>query len=251
MTKTFRIKELTSVSIRTLHYYHEIELLIPSYKTPGGHRLYSEDDIARLQQITALKFLGFTLEQIIQIIGAPNMDLKKSLKIQLNMMNEKSSRILKAVNLLQNLVNQLDVDDSVDWETVIKIIEVMQMNETNNQVWLEKYLTQSELSEFEEMTKRYSDDFWNMYNRKWAELYKEVEENLQTDPESETGMMLAKKWLDLVDQIYPRNSKVRKKLWEACKAEVYPQEYMPKPEIIRYIAKATEKFKHEQNKLNY
>ena len=41
----------TGVTVRTLRYYDQIDLLKPSGKTEGGHRLYSEADVIRLQQI--------------------------------------------------------------------------------------------------------------------------------------------------------------------------------------------------------
>ena len=54
----------TGVSVRTLHYYDEIGLLSPSHRTEVGYRLYSKDDIIRLQQIVSLKQIGFSLEEI-------------------------------------------------------------------------------------------------------------------------------------------------------------------------------------------
>lgn len=54
----------TSVSVRTLHYYDQIGLLVPSHRTEAGYRLYGEADIIRLQQIVSLRQIGFSLEQI-------------------------------------------------------------------------------------------------------------------------------------------------------------------------------------------
>jgi DNA-binding transcriptional MerR regulator len=253
MPKTFRIKEiaeLTSVTARTLHYYDEIDLLTPSHKTPSGHRLYSEEDILRLQQITALKYMGFSLEQISNIASNPIYNTRDSLRTQSTMIKDKAIRLQNVAKLLESIVNQLDIDDTINWTTITKIIEVMQMSENDRETWYKKYLSISELIELEEIKKRYSDEHWDIYNRQWEKLYKEVEANLHTLPESETGMQLAKKWLELVDEIYPRTSKLRKKLWEAFKAGVYPQNALSHDlEIINYITKATEKFKREQNRL--
>jgi hypothetical protein len=83
---------------------------------------------------------------------------------------------------------------------------------------------------------------------RWNDLYHEVEINLNTDPESHTGMQLAKKWLNLVDEVYPRSSPLRKKLWEAYKAGVIPQNSLPYNRgVINYINKATEKFKRDHH----
>lgn len=50
----------SSVSVRTLQFYDKKGLLSPSGYTQVGYRLYSEDDLVRLQQILALKYLGFS-----------------------------------------------------------------------------------------------------------------------------------------------------------------------------------------------
>ncbi len=56
---------------RTLRYYEEIGLLPPAERTEGGYRLYSEDDIARLERIQRLKDLvGFSLAEIRELIQA-------------------------------------------------------------------------------------------------------------------------------------------------------------------------------------
>lgn len=56
--------KLTNVSVRTLHHYDGIGLLKPSLRSDSNYRLYSESDLLKLQTIVALKFFGFSLEQI-------------------------------------------------------------------------------------------------------------------------------------------------------------------------------------------
>ncbi len=56
---------------RTLRYYEEIGLLPPAERTEGGYRLYSEDDIKRLERIQRLKdLLGFSLAEIRELLQA-------------------------------------------------------------------------------------------------------------------------------------------------------------------------------------
>ena len=52
------ISQMTSLTIRSLQYYDDIGLLKPEKRSASGYRLYSEQDLVRLQQITTLKFLG-------------------------------------------------------------------------------------------------------------------------------------------------------------------------------------------------
>jgi DNA-binding transcriptional MerR regulator len=65
------LSKLTRVSVQTLHYYDRINLLKPSVRLENGYRLYSEEDLLRLQQIVALKFFSFELAQIKQILANP------------------------------------------------------------------------------------------------------------------------------------------------------------------------------------
>lgn len=52
------------LSLRTVRYYEEVGLVEPSARTPGGFRLYSDDDIDRLALLKRMKPLGFTLEEM-------------------------------------------------------------------------------------------------------------------------------------------------------------------------------------------
>ena len=63
----WRVKELsdmTQVSIRMLRHYDKIGLLKPTYRADNGYRYYNASDLAKLQQIIALKSFGFTLSGI-------------------------------------------------------------------------------------------------------------------------------------------------------------------------------------------
>jgi DNA-binding transcriptional MerR regulator len=59
-----QVAEQYGVTVRTLHHYDEIGLLVPGERTSAGYRLYSETDIARLQHVVVYRRLGFALEEI-------------------------------------------------------------------------------------------------------------------------------------------------------------------------------------------
>lgn len=58
------LAERTGLSLRTLRHYDEIGLLTPSARTEGGFRLYTADDESRLLLIRRMKPLGYSLEQM-------------------------------------------------------------------------------------------------------------------------------------------------------------------------------------------
>ena len=71
MGRYYRVGEvatLTRVSVRTLHHYDRIGLLRPALHSAGGYRLYEESDLLRLQQILTLRYLGFPLKQIGELL---------------------------------------------------------------------------------------------------------------------------------------------------------------------------------------
>jgi len=58
------VSQITEVTKRTLHYYHEIELLVPTYIASNGYRYYSSKDISKLQTIQFLRELNLSLADI-------------------------------------------------------------------------------------------------------------------------------------------------------------------------------------------
>lgn len=60
----------TELSLRTIRHYEETGLVIPSARSQGGFRLYTEADIARLMVIRRMKPLGFTLDEMRALLEA-------------------------------------------------------------------------------------------------------------------------------------------------------------------------------------
>ncbi|WP_282695981.1 MerR family transcriptional regulator [Streptomyces sp. CC208A] len=60
----------TELSLRTIRHYEEAGLVVPSARSQGGFRLYTERDVERLMVIRRMKPLGFTLEQMRDLLDA-------------------------------------------------------------------------------------------------------------------------------------------------------------------------------------
>lgn len=81
--KRWRVGELAhaaGLTIRTLHHYDEIGLLVPSERTSSGYRLYSPTDLQRLYRITFLRRLGVPLQQIAQALDGETWQLEAVLR---------------------------------------------------------------------------------------------------------------------------------------------------------------------------
>ena len=70
-----QLARLAGVSVRTLHVYDEMELLVPRDRSDAGYRYYGEAELLRLQQILFYKELDFPLKQIGEILDDPDFDL--------------------------------------------------------------------------------------------------------------------------------------------------------------------------------
>ncbi|HSX25880.1 MAG TPA: MerR family transcriptional regulator [Chlamydiales bacterium] len=69
-----KISQLSGVTVRTLHFYEEAELLKPAYYGENGYRYYEEKELLLLQQILFFKELGLTLKRIRKILGRSDFD---------------------------------------------------------------------------------------------------------------------------------------------------------------------------------
>ena len=80
------VARLAGVSVRTLHHYDSIGLLVPAIRTDAGYRRYTDADLLRLQQILIGRELGLSLEEIRRSLDDPRFDRKAVLLEQKNRM---------------------------------------------------------------------------------------------------------------------------------------------------------------------
>lgn len=88
-----QMSSLSGVSVRTLHYYDGIGLLIPSSRSDAGYRLYGDADLARLHQIMLFRELEFSLADIRLILDAPDFDQCQALAQQIELLKMRRERI--------------------------------------------------------------------------------------------------------------------------------------------------------------
>src|SRR4051794_36083355 len=84
--RQWRIGELaraTRVTVRTLHHYDRLGLLVPSSRTAGGHRCYTGEDVRRLHMIVALRGFGLSLRDIAATLAGGGEDQREILERQL------------------------------------------------------------------------------------------------------------------------------------------------------------------------
>ena len=113
-----RIKEFaafTGVSVRTLHYYDEIGLLVPAcVDRSTGYRYYDGNSLLRMQEILFYRELDFSLKSIGEILSSPDYDRKKALKEQKHLLMLKKERLEGLISAIDGAMKGENVMSAFD-----------------------------------------------------------------------------------------------------------------------------------------
>ena len=69
LLKIGEVSDRVGLSLRTIRFYEEAGLVVPETRSAGGFRLYAESAVARLLLIKGMKPLGFSLEEMVEVLG--------------------------------------------------------------------------------------------------------------------------------------------------------------------------------------
>ncbi|WP_342514135.1 MerR family transcriptional regulator [Sporosarcina sp. FSL K6-1522] len=102
--KVKEVAQLTGVSVRTLHHYDDIGLLTPNDLTEAGYRIYSDDNLATLQQILFFRELGFSLKKIKELLESPSFDRQEAFAMQRDMLMEKRKQLDRMIETIEKTI---------------------------------------------------------------------------------------------------------------------------------------------------
>ena len=112
--------KFTGVSVRTLHYYDEIGLLVPAWvEKSSGYRFYDEKSLLRMQEILFWRELDFPRRSIIEILSSPDYDKEKALREQkqlLMLKKERLERLISAIDKAAKGENVMTAFDNAEFE---------------------------------------------------------------------------------------------------------------------------------------
>jgi DNA-binding transcriptional MerR regulator len=197
--KAQEFAERAGVTVRTLHHYDRLGLLAPSGRTEAGYRLYGDRDLVRLEQILALKFIGFPLREIRRLLKRDAKDLPGALRRQRTMILEKRRLLDLAAEAIQR------AETAPDWAAIQKIIEVIHMQD--NMEWAKKYYSEQARASLAD--RQVSAEVIEQGQRNWAVLIKDVEAALGEDPASPRAQALAARWRKLIEAFTGGNPEVQ------------------------------------------
>lgn len=99
--KVGEVAGMSGVTVRTLHHYERIGLLVPAGRSAAGYRLYSESDCERLSRILYYRELGFPLDDIAALLDDAARDRYAHLERQHTLLRERLRRVEAMVASLE------------------------------------------------------------------------------------------------------------------------------------------------------
>jgi MerR family transcriptional regulator, thiopeptide resistance regulator len=205
----FKVGDLakqTGVSVRTLHHYDEIGLLSPSHRTEAGYRVYSENDIIRLQQIVSLRQIGFSLEQIRECLEQEQFSPHHAVQLHLSQLKEQMTLQQQLYKKLEAIATRLQSTDIISIQEFIQLIEVTTM--------IGKYYTPEQQDYLKSRGEQIGQERIRQVETEWQDLIEKVRTEMEkgTDPSSESVQALARHWRSLIEEFTGGDPGVRQSL---------------------------------------
>jgi DNA-binding transcriptional MerR regulator len=196
--KVGELAERTGLTVRTLHHYDAMRLLTPTGRTGSahgsGHRLYTAEDVARLQQILSLKQLGFALEEVREYLDRADYDPREVVRLHLGRVRERVADLKRLEGRLSSLAESLEAAGAVSADQFLTTIDEMTM--------IEKYYTPEQLDQLKARKELVDEGRILQVQQEWVELIASVKAAIEArlDPADPKAQDLARRWFGLVNE---------------------------------------------------
>lgn len=227
------VAERTGVSVRTLHHYDEIGLLLPAHGGKGAERLYSRHDLARLERILALKSLGLSLDEIRESLERPGDAPRELLGRKLVELRARVAEEEQLVRRLETLVENLGAREEATLEDVVETLEALKM--------FEKYFTQEQLEQLKRRAEELGPEKIRATQEEWPRVIAGMREAMQQgkDPADPVVQALARRWSELLAQFTGGDPGIQRSLSRLYQGEPRMQAQVGlDPELAAYVGKA-------------
>lgn len=212
----------TGLTVRTLHHYDEIGLLVPSARSDAGHRLYSAADIARLHAIQALRGFGLPLGEIQKVLASDSEPLPTIIDRQLHQLREEIAKTTELSTRLLMLRESLIENAQPEMGEWLRTLEIMSA-----------YSRHFSAFDIKQIRKR-----WKDLKKEWDALIKEIDTAMkQCLPVSDVLVQsLAHRWMTLSLEWMNGDSSLLKKWDEMYRHEPAVQgRHGVGPEFLNFI----------------
>ncbi|KAA9300531.1 MULTISPECIES: MerR family transcriptional regulator [Aerococcus] len=185
------VSKLAGVTAKTLYHYDKIGLLKPSQYSEAGYRLYSDEDLERLQQILLFRELRFSLKEIKGIIDHPSFDKQLALDQQIQLLELEKERLERLILFAKE----------------VKLLGVKAMNdEVFNRQAIDDYARQAKelwgstaaFKEFEVKNRGRTQEESKELEEKMMDIFKAFGQHKEADPQAADVQLLIEHLQDFI-----------------------------------------------------
>ncbi len=109
-----QVAAAAGVSVRTLHHWDAVGLLVPSGRTASGYRTYAAGDLERLQQVLTYRELGFALDDVRRLLDDPAVDALAHLRRQQELLADRIAQLQSVAALVARAVEARSMGIELD-----------------------------------------------------------------------------------------------------------------------------------------
>jgi len=184
----------SGLTVRTLHHYDEIGLLSPSGRSRSGYRLYSNEDVRRLERIVLLRGLGMPLESIASAMQGDGHALIDLLERHSNAVDAKIDEFRTVRSRLAETIAQLRNHQPRSTDDALALIEAVAA--------FDRYFTDEQREALRARAESLGRERIDEANAQWARLIADVRREMDagTAPDDQRVVALAREWQSLLDE---------------------------------------------------
>lgn len=193
------VAELTGISVRTLHHYDEIGLLIPDGVTESGYRNYSEQNLELLQQILFFRELGFPLKKIKEIVTSESFDRLEALERHREMLRDKRSQLEQLLRTVERTIRHAKGEVTMSNQEKFKGFDFSSnpYEQEARERWGDKAVDESNAK----LGKMKADGNMQAFQDEMNELYRKLGDARHEDPASEAAQEAIGDWFKLLNKM--------------------------------------------------
>jgi DNA-binding transcriptional MerR regulator len=237
--KVGALAKRAGVTVRTLHHYDRIGLVVPTARSGAGHRLYGERDVRRLTQVVLLRGLGMSLDEIGRALGAGGRGhtIRELLRRRAALLRERVRAESELCERMEGLLRMMQTQrGSVAASDFLDLLEMITMTES--------YYTPEQLAQLKNRREVVGEEAIKSAERQWPELIRNMiaEMSAGTDPADPRVQLLARQWKQLVESFTggdPGIAQSLGKIWKEKGSELMGKMKMGfDPKLFEYVGKA-------------
>jgi DNA-binding transcriptional MerR regulator len=187
MLKVGELSARAGLTVRTLHHYDSIGLLIPSARSDAGYRLYGRDDVARLHQIQTLRAFGMALADIGAYLDSPGVSPLSIVARQIASLDRQIDDAARMRGQLLLVHGQLSKGETPELATWLTTLEQMTM--------YDKYFSKEELQQLPLYQNSAAEADWQYLVGQVSALMA-----ARVPPSDEAAKQLGRRWMTLLER---------------------------------------------------